>query len=93
MPCWTRERIDSQATIADAEGYVHEKKKVAEGEAANYLLRYTGYEEGGEVLKNILLLKSAEGALAGKKIILVDPESGVTDKFLYIENYMSRNKK
>lgn len=85
----TRERIAKMRTVGEAESYVVEKKKTAQGEAANYLLRYSGYTEGGEVMKNILLLKASALTLENKKIYLVDPNSGIDDKLLYIEKYMT----
>lgn len=85
----SRERIDRMRTKAQAESYVIEKKKTAEGEAANYTLRYQGYKEGGGVMKEILHLQSAQKALQGKKLYIVDPDSGIGDQLIYIENYMT----
>ena len=75
-------------TIADAKSYVIDKKKKAQGEAANYSLRYAGYKEGGEVMKEILRLQSAEKALKGKKLYILDPDTGIDDQLIYIEKYM-----
>lgn len=88
----SRERVNGRKTVAEAESYVDEKRKIAQGEAANYTLRYTGYQIGGQTMKDLLLLKSAERSLKGKKLYLVDPQSGIDDKLLYIENYMIGRK-
>jgi membrane protease subunit HflK len=86
-------RMQTLKTIREAESYVVEKKSTAEGEAANYLLRYGGYKSGGEVMKNLLLLKAAENTLKDKKVFLVDPKSGIDRKMIYIENHMAGRKK
>jgi regulator of protease activity HflC (stomatin/prohibitin superfamily) len=85
-------RIAMLKTISEAQGYVVEKKSLAEGEATNYLLRYAGYQAGGETTRNLLLLKNAEKTLKDKKLILVDPQSGVEEKLIYIENHMTGGK-
>lgn len=88
----SRVRIEADKTISEAEGYVTEKKKLAQGEAENYLLRYSGYEAGGKTMKDLLLLKAAEKTLQGKKLYLIDPNSGIDEKLLYIENFMTGKK-
>lgn len=85
----TRERMNALKTITEAESYVVSKKSIAEGEAKNYLLRYSGYHQGGRVMKDLLLLQSAEKTLKGKKVILVDPKSGIDQELIYIENYLT----
>jgi membrane protease subunit HflK len=86
-------RMETFKTIREAESYVVEKKATAQGEAANYLLRYAGYKSGGETMKNLLLLKAAEKTLKDKKVFLVDPKSGIDRKMIYIENHMAGRKK
>lgn len=85
----SRQRIAKLRTITEAESYVVEKKMQAEGEAANYLLRHQGYTEGGNVMKEILFFKAAAETLSKKKIYLLDPDSGIDEKLLYIEKYMT----
>jgi membrane protease subunit HflK len=86
-------RMQTLKTLREAESYVVEKKRTAEGEADNYLLRYKGYQSGGETMRNLLLLKAAEKTLKGKKVFLVDPETGLDPKMIYIENHMAGRKK
>jgi len=89
----SQERIAALRTQAEAQGYVVEKQRVAEGEASNYLLRFQGYQGGGEVIKDLLFLKTAEETLQGKKLYLVDPDSGIDDRLIYMENYLMRGKR
>jgi membrane protease subunit HflK len=86
-------RMETFKAIREAESYGVEKKAVAQGEAANYLLRYAGYKSGGEIMKNLLLLKAAEKTLKDKNLFLVDPKSGIDRKMIYIENHMAGSKK
>lgn len=86
-------RMETLKTIREAESYVVQKKAIAEGEAANYLLRYAGYTSGGETMKKLLLLKAAEKTLKDKRVFLVDPKSGIDRKMIYIENHMAGRKK
>lgn len=86
------ERIKAMKTISEAQSYVTEKVNLAEGEAENYLLRYSGYEAGKETLRNLLLLEAAQDTLKGKTLYLVDPNSGIDEKLIYIENYMMGGK-
>jgi regulator of protease activity HflC (stomatin/prohibitin superfamily) len=88
----SQERIKAMKSVSDAKSYVIEKENLAKGEAKNYLLRYSGYRAGGKIMKNLLLLKTAEKTLSGKKIYIVDPNSGIDEKLLYIENYMTSGK-
>ncbi len=88
----SRKRVEKLREIGDARSYVIEKKSTAQGEARNYLLRYSGYQEGGNVMEEILYLDAAQKSLAGKKIYLVSPGSGIDDRLLYIENFV-RGKK
>lgn len=88
----SKERIQALKTTTEAASYVVEKKKMAEGESSNYLLRYSGYQSGGEVMKDLLFLKAAEKTLQNKKIYLIDPKSGIDDKLIYIENYLTGKK-
>lgn len=88
----SREQIAAMQKKSEAASYVYEKRQRAKGEARNYLLRYAGYKEGGSTMRELLLLQAAEKALAGKKILLVDPASGVQGRMLYIENYISGKK-
>jgi regulator of protease activity HflC (stomatin/prohibitin superfamily) len=89
----SREQIKSLKTIGEAESYVFEKKKVAQGEAANYLMRFEGYQTGGGIIKDVLLLEAAEKTLQDKKIIFIDPQSGIDEHTLYFENYVFGRKK
>ena len=84
----TKERIRRRRTISEAQGYVVEKEQTAQGEATNYLLRYQAFQKGKKVIKNLMCLKSAAKILDGKKLLLVDPKSGVTKDLLYIENFV-----
>jgi membrane protease subunit HflK len=88
----SRERIKAMQTENEAQNYVVEKKKTAEGESRNYLLRFQGYQQGGEVMKDLLFLQAAEKTLSGKKLFLVDPDSGIDDRFIYMENYLIKGK-
>ncbi|WP_020586992.1 cation transporter [Desulfobacter curvatus] len=84
----SRERVRRRRTISEAQGYVIEKKQTAQGEAANYHLRYQAFQQGKKVMKKLMYLKSAAKTLDGKKLLLVDPKSGVTEDLLYIENFI-----
>nr|WP_319395413.1 cation transporter [uncultured Desulfobacter sp.] len=86
MQC--RERVRGQRTISDAQGYVVEREQTAQGEASNYQLRYEAFQQGETVIKNLMYLKSAAKTLDGKKLLLVDPKSGVTENLLYLENFV-----
>lgn len=89
----SRARMQAFESITEAEGYRIKKKILAEGEASNYLLRYKGYKAGGNLTQNLLLLKTAEKSLENKKIILVDENSGIDQRLIYIEKHMSgRNR-
>lgn len=89
----SRERIEKLRTLGDAKSYVIEKENVSQGEVANYLLRYEGYKAGGQVMKDILFLDSAKTTLEGKKLFLVDPDSGIDDRLIYLENYVYGTRK
>jgi regulator of protease activity HflC (stomatin/prohibitin superfamily)/divalent metal cation (Fe/Co/Zn/Cd) transporter len=86
MQC--RERVRGKRTISEAQGYVIEKEQTAQGEATNYQLRYQAFQQGKKVIKNLMYLKSAAKTLDGKKLLLVDPKSGVTENLLYLENFV-----
>ena len=86
MEC--RERVRGQRIISDAQGYVVEREQTAQGEAANYQLRYKAFQQDETVMKNLMYLKSAAKTLDGKKLLLVDPKSGVTENLLYLENFV-----
>lgn len=88
----TRERMQALKTVNEAKSYVVDKKSLAQGEAQNYLLRYSGYQHGGGVMKDLLLLQTAEKTLKGKELILVDPKSGIDQELIYIENYLTGQK-
>lgn len=85
----SRERNNAMTTIRKAQTYVSEKKNIAVGEAQNYLLRYSGYAEGGQTMKDLLKLKAAEKTLKNKKIYIVDPKSGIDQQMIYIENFVT----
>ncbi len=86
-------RMDAFQTVAEAQSYVIEKKALAKGEAENYLLRYSGYKAGGKTMNNLLHLKAAQQTLKDKRLILVDPRSGIENKLIYIENHVTGGKK
>ncbi|MCG8334611.1 MAG: protease modulator HflK family protein [Proteobacteria bacterium] len=89
----SRARMQAFESVTEAEGYRIKKKYLAEGEASNYLLRYQGYKAGGKLTQNLLLLKTAEKSLENKKIVLVDENSGIDKKLIYIEKHMAgRNR-
>lgn len=86
MQC--RERLRGLKTISEAQGYVVEREQTAQGEATNYQLRYQAFQKGEPVMKYLMYLKSAAKTLDGKKLLLVDPKSGVTENLLYLENFV-----
>lgn len=88
----TRERMQALQTVTEANSYVHEKGQLADGETKNYLLRYSGYQAGGETMLDLLFLEAAQTTLKGKKIYLVDPASGIDQQLVYLENYFNRGK-
>lgn len=86
------ERINALRVVTNAQTDVSAKIKLAQGEAQNYLLRYSGFKEGGKTIRDLLLFETAEKTLKGKKIFLVDPDSGIEDQLIYIETYMMGNE-
>ncbi|MCG8549678.1 MAG: hypothetical protein MI799_04660, partial [Desulfobacterales bacterium] len=84
----SRERVRGQRTISEARGYVTEKQETAQGDATNYQLRYQAFQQGMNVIKNLMVLETAAKTLEGKKLLLVDPKSGVTGNLLYLENFV-----
>ena len=85
----SRERVDRERTIREAKSYVIEKEEIAEGEATNYHLRYQVFQQDKDMVKTIMYLKTAAVVLNGKKMVLVDPKTGIAEDLLYMENFVA----
>lgn len=81
-------RSEALQALTKAESYLTAKVLRAEGEAGNHLLRLDGYMGGGEAMRRMLVLRTAEEVLKDKKKILVDPSSGISKRFLYMELFI-----
>ncbi len=88
-----RQRSDSLKACSNAQADVLQKVQTARGEALNYLLRLEGYRQKPTVMKRMMTLDAATTALTGKQKILVDPHSGISEKLIYMEHYMSKRLK
>lgn len=81
-------RSKAHKMINDVTAEAVEHLKLAQGETQNFKLRLEGLKTGVDIGKRLLALEAAEKSLKGKKIVLVDPESGIDPKMVYWENHM-----
>ncbi len=78
-------RGSASARREAAEGYILDRRKRAEGDAARFLLRLPTNRREREIALSLLYLDTLSEGLRGKKKILVDPGAGVPDLWLHLE--------
>lgn len=66
--------------------------KLAQGEAQHFKIRQQGFQINRGIGKKLLTLEAAEQNLRGKKIFLIDQNSGIDSGLVYFENHMSKDK-
>ncbi len=86
----TQERSNGLKTVVQADADVFQKIQTAQGEAVNYLLQLQGYNANPSVIRQLLTLETTAEALAKRPKILIDPQSGISQDLIYMENYLIR---
>lgn len=84
---------DAYQKESEAESYRLSSLRKAEGEAESYRLRLEPFGKYRPVLKKWMDISAKEEALKGRRKIVVDPKTGISQELLYIENIMKKGKK
>ena len=75
----------------EAEGYIVDRRKRAEGEAARFALSVPGSAREKRVAMARIYLKTMEHILRDKKKIVVDPKAGEPDLWMDFEDLFPAN--
>lgn len=85
-------RVAAYKSINNAKIYSTAKIDNSKGEAKNYRLRKAPYNQNKRIVSKIMKLQASEEILIYKPKIIVDPQTGISSRMLYLEKFGIKNK-